>query len=73
MTNESLLLCFIEMAWWGDKDADDFHPDIVAKYKIKARIQKNQQAAILCIPSTVSDTVKLPVVYKVDIAAIFES
>ena len=73
VTNESLLLCFIEMACWGDKDADDFHPDIVAKYKIKARIQKDQQAAILCIPSTVSDTVKVPVVYKVDTAAIFES
>jgi len=60
---------FTEMAWWGDKDADDFHPEIVAKYKIKARIQKDQQAAILCIPSTVGDTV----VYKVDTAAIFES
>jgi len=73
VTNHSLLLCFIEMAWWGDKDAADFHPDIVAKYEIKTRIQKDQKAAFLCIPSTMSDAMKVPVVFKVDTAAIFEA
>jgi hypothetical protein len=73
VTNHSLLLCFIEMAWWGDKDAADFHLDIVAKYEIKTQIQKDQKAAFLCIPSTMSDAMKVPVVFKVDTAAIFEA
>ena len=72
VTDESLLSCFIQMAWWGDKDADDFHPEIVEKYKIKGRIQQDKAAALLCIPTTVMRIVNAPVVHKVETAAIFE-
>jgi len=87
VTNESLLSCFIQMAWWGDKHADDFHPEIVDKYKIKGRIQQDKAAALLRIPTTVKGriqqdkaaapttvrrTANAPVEHRVDMAAIFE-
>jgi len=72
VTNEILLSCFIQMAWWGDKDADDFHPEIVEKYKIKGRIQQDKAAALLRIPTTEKCIPTAPVVYKVDTAANFE-
>ena len=47
MKDESLLLCFTRMAWWGEKDADDFHPESVDMYKIKGRTQQDKAAALL--------------------------
>jgi len=48
------LLCFIDMAYWGDKDVNDFHPEIVAKYKIQTRIESDQTASKTYQPSALT-------------------
>ena len=72
MTDESLLHCFIDMAYWGDKDVNDFHPDIVTKYKIKERIKQDFQAMVLKTVPTAPHVVKDALTFKIEMNDIFQ-
>jgi hypothetical protein len=72
VTDESLLNCFIDMAYWGDKDVNDFHPDIVIKYKIRERIERDIQAIHLNTAPSVPNVVKDAHAFKVDLKDIFQ-
>ena len=72
VTDESLLHCFIDMAYWGDKDVNDFHPDIVTKYKIKERIKQDFQAMVLKTVPTAPHVVKDSLTFKIETNDIFQ-
>jgi len=72
VTDESLLHCFIDMAYWGDKDVKNFHPYIVTKYKIKERIEEDFRAMVSNTAASVPVVVIDSHAFNVDLNDIFQ-
>jgi len=72
VTDESLLHCFIDMAYWGDKDVKNFHPYIVTKYKIKERIEEDFRAMVSNTAASVPVVVIDSHAFNVDFNDIFQ-